>query len=573
MAKKPTVDLRDLKDKATRAFEKRSWVKAAELYVEIAQHEDDPDWRHRAGEAYRKAGKHAEAAEQLVTAADGYAHGGFLFKAIAMCKVVLQVDPKHTATQKKLVELYALREAPSAPAPARVVLPPPLPPPVPHTPPRAEPPPLAPPPVLQPLVPADDDGFVDAPAPLALDLSPAPAPLPETMDSISLAEVPALKSALAPGDPIESIPLRETLGGRRSAQFPAVRPEEHDLDGSAYEIELDEPSIEIIHPAPAPAPVAVRDEMDFSDVMAAEPAPAPAPAPVAVRDEMDFSDVMAAEPAPAPAPAPVPVAAPRPALPKIPLFSSLAPPELERLINEVELREFEPGQAIVRQGERGGALYVVVSGEVAVTADDRDLARLGEGAFFGELALITDFPRSATVTAREPTRVLEISREAISRVIADSPEVLKVLLRFFRDRMLDRLITTSPVFNQLPPDDAQTLVGRFKFLELEPRMRVIREGERAPGMFLLLAGRARVVKDGLALAQLQPGDLFGEMSLLRGGPAMAAIETETKCWVIELERKDFQEIMMTYPQLLEFVSTLAERRQAENSDGGRVEFL
>lgn len=545
MAKKP-IDLRELKDKAMRAFEKRSYGKAAELYVDIAQHEDDPDWRHRAGEAFRKAGKNAEAAEQLVSAAEGYARGGFLLKAIAMCKVVLQVDPRHTATQKMLAELYAIKEGPSA-RPAAVDVNPPA-----SEPPRPSvvPPPPVAPPVLAPPVPevslepaAADDRFVDAPAPLALELAPAPEPAAGSMDSIALSELPTLRNALAPGDPIEAIPLVSTLGGRRSAQFPAVRPEDHDLDGSAYEIALDdEPSIEIVRPAPAP--VAVRDELDFSDLN--DDAPAPAPAPVAV---------------------------PRPALPKIPLFSSLAPPELERLIHEVELREFEPGQAIVRQGGQGGALYVVVSGEVVVTADDRELATLGEGAFFGELALLTDFPRSATVAARTETRVLELSREAISRVIADSPEVLKVLLRFFRDRMLDRLITTSPVFTQLPPDDARALVGRFKFLELEPRMRVIRQGERAPGMFLLLAGRARVVKDGAPLAQLAPGDLFGEMSLLRAGPAMAAIDTETKCWVIELERKDFQEIMMTYPQLLEFVSQLAERRAAENSDGGRVEFL
>jgi CRP-like cAMP-binding protein len=102
---------------------------------------------------------------------------------------------------------------------------------------------------------------------------------------------------------------------------------------------------------------------------------------------------------------------------------------------------------------------------------------------------------------------------------------------------------------------------------------VVREGQRATGLFLLLAGQVRVTREGAELARLKPGDLFGEMSMLKRGPAVASIDTESKCWVIELEQRDFQEIMMTYPQLLEFVSTLAEKRASENSDGGRVDFL
>src|SRR5689334_10282739 len=115
MSKSP--DLRQIKDKAAKAVEKRNYGKAAELYVEIAQNEDDPDWRQRAGEAFRKANKPAEAAEQFVEAAEGYARGGFLLKAIAVCKVVLQLDPRHTATQQRLAELYAMKDGASrAPA-------------------------------------------------------------------------------------------------------------------------------------------------------------------------------------------------------------------------------------------------------------------------------------------------------------------------------------------------------------------------------------------------------------------------------------------------------------------------
>ena len=118
-----TPDLRALKDKAAKAIEKRNYAKGAELYLEIAQHEDDPDWRQRAGEALRKANKNLEAAEQFTMAAEGYARDGFLLKAIAVCKVVLQLDPRHTAIQSRLAELYAQRDGSTRRVRARAVAP------------------------------------------------------------------------------------------------------------------------------------------------------------------------------------------------------------------------------------------------------------------------------------------------------------------------------------------------------------------------------------------------------------------------------------------------------------------
>src|SRR5438067_4593411 len=145
------VDLRKLKDQATKAVEKKQYAKAAELYVEIGKAEaGDPDWHQRAGEAFRKVPDPGHAIHELERAAEGYAKGGFLLKAIAVCKVVLQIDPKHTTTQGMLAELYAKREGRPTPsatlaAPARpVAAPPPAPSP---PPPRAVAPvkPVAPP--------------------------------------------------------------------------------------------------------------------------------------------------------------------------------------------------------------------------------------------------------------------------------------------------------------------------------------------------------------------------------------------------------------------------------------------
>src|SRR5262245_36371330 len=100
-------------------------------------------------------------------------------------------------------------------------------------------------------------------------------------------------------------------------------------------------------------------------------------------------------------------------LPHVPLFAELSQRELRKLANAAIQREYAAGAAIVNQGETGVGLYVLIDGKALVWrrhADDTDrqLATLGTGELFGEMALLDTFPRSATVTAQEPTNALVI---------------------------------------------------------------------------------------------------------------------------------------------------------------------
>ena len=512
------VDLRKLKDQATKAVEKKQYGKAAELYVEIGRAEPgDPDWHQRAGEAFRKVPDAAQAVREMELAAEGYAQGGFLLKAIAVCKVVLSIDARHTATQAMLADLYAKREGrPAAPGAAAVA-------------------------AMKPV----------AVAAAAAKPSPPIAAAPRPIAPVAAPPVAAPPVADGPpavDAPLDALPLAQIFKAERSSQFSVA-----DLTAAAAAAE----------------PAAYEIELSVDDEPAAEGAPIAIAIATDDEAETDFSDLMSDDAAPAPPP--------RPSLPKIPLLSSLGADDLRYVIERVEVRDCETHDVIMRQGAEGGSLFVVVSGRVQVVTESpmRELASLGEGAFFGELALLTNFPRSATVVAVAPTQLLEISRELVSEIVARSPDVLKTLLRFFRDRLLDRLLGSSALFSSFSPEEARALADRFLFLELEPGMRVITEGERAPGMFLLLCGDARVKRGAADVARVAPGDVFGEMSLLLRKPASATIETATKCWALELPRDRFQEVMLTYPQILEYVSNIAEARQQQNLAGAesRVDFL
>jgi CRP/FNR family transcriptional regulator, cyclic AMP receptor protein len=98
-------------------------------------------------------------------------------------------------------------------------------------------------------------------------------------------------------------------------------------------------------------------------------------------------------------------------LAKVPLFTDLGRRELQRLAATCVERDYSAGSVLVRQGQPGVGLFIVVSGHARVGQEDahgdiRELALLGPGDVFGELSLLDDLPRSASVIATEPVRAL-----------------------------------------------------------------------------------------------------------------------------------------------------------------------
>jgi CRP-like cAMP-binding protein len=85
---------------------------------------------------------------------------------------------------------------------------------------------------------------------------------------------------------------------------------------------------------------------------------------------------------------------------------------METLARESEIQDFTNGQVVFREGDHGDRFYVIESGSASVTIDGRPVRELGPGDFFGEIALLTDVPRTATVTATAPLTVRTVEREA-----------------------------------------------------------------------------------------------------------------------------------------------------------------
>ena len=119
----------------------------------------------------------------------------------------------------------------------------------------------------------------------------------------------------------------------------------------------------------------------------------------------------------------------------LPLFELCSKRDLRRIAAIAVERELDAGAELIREGEPAGEFYVVVEGEVDVRRRGRRVAQLGEGSFVGEIALLSRSPRTATVIASTPLRVLAISGRDFVALLDTLPELWLKVARTLADRV------------------------------------------------------------------------------------------------------------------------------------------
>ena len=122
-------------------------------------------------------------------------------------------------------------------------------------------------------------------------------------------------------------------------------------------------------------------------------------------------------------------------LASVPLFGSLSESERAEVASLFEVKEVGPGVRLVGEGTTGNAFFVIGAGEVAVSAGGLELATLGPGDFFGELALLRAGRRTATVTTTAPSRIFVLFRHDFVRMQAAHPRVAAELEAAVRQRL------------------------------------------------------------------------------------------------------------------------------------------
>jgi CRP-like cAMP-binding protein len=261
------------------------------------------------------------------------------------------------------------------------------------------------------------------------------------------------------------------------------------------------------------------------------------------------------------------------ALHPIQLLSELSEASFRRVLRAVVVRRLPAGAWVIRQGEPGQSFYFVGSGEVRVfTTDagglDSDLARLHEGAIFGEMALISAQPRSASVQTVAETDLLEVTATGLAELAGELDQVAAALQRFTRERMLRNLMATNRLFRPFDRTQQRDLLRRFTSHDVAPGTDIIRQGDPGAGLFVVLSGEVEVVHTGAGgartpLATLHAHDVVGEMALVSGGPTTATVTAVTMSTVLFLAREYVARIMAGVPEVRQYLEALSEDRHMD----------
>jgi len=362
-------DKKDDKAAADECYTKGQWSQALEFYLRVC--EGDPGnvkLLRRVADLQAKLGRNEAAAGTYRKVVESYAHDGFLVQAIAIQKILLRLDPTAEDVGRKLAQLYAKRGmGPRAVTPDRRALP---------------------------------------EIPLFSDLDPdAFAQVVERLVPRSLAMGEFLFRQGDPGDSIfivTSGTVRIARGGLTLAELA-----EGAFFGEGAFFSHEPRNADVV--AIAPAELLEIRRGDTEALLSRYPGVASALSAFYRRRILD--GILAASP----------------------LFGVLPEAERKALADRFQLVPVAPEEVVVREGDVDRALYLVKRGAFRVTARTPEgaqpsvLAELGAGSLFGEVALVSQAPRTATVTALEEGEVLRAGEADLRPVLQNHPELRRAL--------------------------------------------------------------------------------------------------------------------------------------------------
>jgi CRP/FNR family transcriptional regulator, cyclic AMP receptor protein len=120
---------------------------------------------------------------------------------------------------------------------------------------------------------------------------------------------------------------------------------------------------------------------------------------------------------------------------RVPLFASCSKKEVGLIASIADEVDVPAGRTLAREGELGSEFFVLVDGEVDVRKGSRKIATLGPGDFFGEIALISNIPRTATVKTSAPVRALVVTTRDFWTLLDESPQLQGKVLKALADRV------------------------------------------------------------------------------------------------------------------------------------------
>jgi cAMP-dependent protein kinase regulator len=231
------------------------------------------------------------------------------------------------------------------------------------------------------------------------------------------------------------------------------------------------------------------------------------------------------------------------------LFAHLAEAQASQVLGALQERSIPKADIkVISQGDVGDYFYVVESGRFDIFVNPsgklepgqdglgNKVTTVGPGGSFGELALMYNAPRAATVVSTEPSMLWALDRVTFRRILMDAA--------FARRRMYEGFLGEVPLLQTLLPYERSKIADALEDVTFSAGSTIINEGEPGEDFFILESGTAEVYKKGEGCVKTYgKGDYFGELALLNDAPRAASVIAKTDVKVAKLGRDPFSRLL------------------------------
>ena len=229
------------------------------------------------------------------------------------------------------------------------------------------------------------------------------------------------------------------------------------------------------------------------------------------------------------------------------MFRHLEEKDMEIILDAVEVKQFSPNDMVIKQGDDGYELYIVGSGRLKCYKrfpdknEDTYLKTYESGEVFGELSLLYNAPRAASIQAIEPSTLYSLDRETFNHIVKQSA--------IDNRNKYEEFLSQVEVLQTLDNYERSKLCDCLNILTFEANERIITEGEKGNTFYLIIEGQAVALKRNPNTSfeeevyQYSEKMYFGELSLIRDQPRAASIVAKTKIKVASIDRNAFKRIL------------------------------
>jgi CRP-like cAMP-binding protein len=221
------------------------------------------------------------------------------------------------------------------------------------------------------------------------------------------------------------------------------------------------------------------------------------------------------------------------------LFRNLEEDQRNEVIDAMFEKRVKDGETVIKQGEEGDNFYVVDSGCFEVLVDGSKVVEIAQGGSFGELALMYNAPRAATVKATADSVLWATDRETFRRILTGN--------MFRKRRMYENFLKSVPILTTLSDMEVTKIADALEPVEFDDGTAIVTQGESGDNFYILVEGRAKacIIKDGESheMAQYGNGDYFGEIALIHDSPRAASVYSVGRSKCVVLNRAAFIRLM------------------------------